>query len=328
MSSDLSYTLLSRLDRNPGLVGLEELEPLPEGRFLGIVGLMLERPSWDVAKALRLDPIIPRIGSHEITRVVKDPRIAAIVARYVPYIGYELSVSPDLAVGDEAIGLGRDFISLLRVRAVPEILVPAVLGCSWSASTLNRRPAHSCDAELLEDIPNLLQLDDPRPVSVADLDWIFQNLSAFQLLLKTSPAYGLAVDSLCQHTQQTSMRMAAAMLWSGIEALFPVRGEITYRLAMYIAAVLDDPGPSRYQTFRLMKQEYNTRSRIVHGDATDFQTIRHHILTTRRVLSQLLCWVTENNGLLSPDELDGRLLSPSARELAQADNKMIAEAME
>lgn len=292
-------------------------EPLPDGRFLGIIGLELENPIWDVAEVLRLQPIQPRPEAHEIARAVNDPDVAAIVGRYSDFLGYELAIAPEVAVGDEAVELGRTFVALLRVRSLVEILVPAAMPCSWSAAILNRVPLHSCAAVLLEDNPNLLQLEDRRPVPSSDLNWIFDNLSVFTLLNQTLPAYNLAVDSLCQHNHQGNLRMAAAMLWSGTEALFGIKGELTYRLAAYIAAILEDASDARYELFRTVKEEYNVRSRIVHGDLSDHERIRQHIVVTRKILSRLICKITERQGIPATDEIERLLLCQTATQLAQ-----------
>jgi hypothetical protein len=318
MLAQPSFSLLHRLSQDTLLDGVQMAEPLPDGRFLGIIGLELETPVWDVAQALRLQPIQPRPGAHEIARAVNDPEVAAIIGRYSDFLGYELAIAPEVAVGDEAVALGRTFVALLRVRSLVEILVPAALSCSWSAATLNRVPPHSCAALLLEDNPNLLQLEDRRAVLLSDLNWIFDNLSVFTLLNQTLPAYNLAVDSLCQHNHQGNLRMAAAMLWSGTEALFGIKGELTYRLAAYIAAFLENASPERHDLFRTVKEEYNVRSRIVHGDLSDQERICQHIVVTRKILSRLICKITERQGIPSIEEIDRLLLCQTATHLAQA----------
>lgn len=311
-----SFSLLQRLSRDTGADGANVAEPLPEGNFLGIIGLQLEEPIWDVATALRLQPIQPRPGAHEVARAVADPQVAAIIGRYSDFLGYELAIAPEVAIGDEALELGRTFLALLRVRSLVEILVPAAMPCSWSAATLNRVPAHSCAAVLLEDNPNLLQLEERRAVPTSDLAWIFDNLSVFTTLNKTLPAYNLAVDSLSQHNHEGNLRMAAAMLWSGIEALFGIKGELTYRLAAYIAGMLEDSAESRYELFQRVKEAYNIRSRIVHGDLSDHEGIRQHILISRKILSRLICNVTERQGIPSTEELDRLVFGQKATQLA------------
>ncbi len=286
-------------------------DPLPEGRFLGIVGLQLVNPVWDMADALRLQPVEPRLGAHEIARALTDPRKAATLGRYCEYIDYELAVAPTVAVGKDAILFAWSFISLLRVRSLVEILVPAALPCSWSVAVLNRLAAHSCEVDLLEDSPNIRQLEEAEPVKDDDLAWIVNRLTTFNSLKATSPPYALAVDSLCEHNHQSSFRMAAAMLWSGIEALFDIKSEISYRLAIYIATLLEKPGNARYELFKRVKKEYNTRSRIMHGDSTDPETLRLHVVTTRKLLSRLICRVTENQGVPKPEEIDGLVLTES-----------------
>jgi hypothetical protein len=304
-----TYSLLRNLEDHPEALGVDLTPPLPQGRFLGIVGLRLEEPIWDVAESLRLQPITTRSGPHEISRVLLDERQAAVAARYSRFVNYELAVSPAIATGDEAVTFAYAYIALLRIRALPEILVPAALPCSWSATTLNRLQPRSCEATLLEDYPNSFQLEEAKTIAVADLTWVFDNLAIFQTLRSTNEAYSLAVDSLCQHGHQTSLRMAAAMLWSGIEAFFPIRSEITFKLASYIATVLEPPGERRHEIYKSVKSGYNTRSRIIHGESSDERSVRRHIVETRELLSRLICKSTELQGIPVIDAIEQALLN-------------------
>ncbi len=301
--------LIQRLEANRNILGTAAPEPLPKGLFLGIIGLLLQDSNWDLEGALRIQVIGSRPGAHEVARALSDQRVAAIIGRYGPLVVHELAVGPEITTGDEAISVGLDFMSLLRVKTLSELLIPAALSCSWSATVLNRVPPQSCDATLLEDIPATLSLEDPKAVSKDDLNWVFEHLSTFQQLYATTPAYALAVDSLCQHSQQTNVRMAAAMLWSGIEALFGLKGEINFRLALYIAAFLEDLGSNRLTVFAAVRSEYNTRSRIVHGDTSDEHLICNHVIKTRQFLSHLLCKSTENRGIPSKEALDAVILA-------------------
>ena len=307
-----SLRLLDRLREHPDATP-EGAEPLLEGWYFAILGLRLAEPIWDAASALRLQPIAPRPEAHEIARALKDAESAVVLGRYAMFLGYELAIAPQVASAEEAIELGKSFLSLLRVKSFPDILVPAAIQSSWSATTLRHVPAHSCDAFLLEDNPNLLQLKDSRAIPASELDWTLQNLAVFDVLNKTSPAYNLAVESLCMYNHQSNLRMAAAMLWSGIEALFGIKGELTYRLAAYIAALLESPGPARYELFCGVRKQYNIRSRIVHGDTSDLGAIRDHVVVTREILSRLICRITQDQGVPSTEALDALVLEGSGQ---------------
>ncbi len=302
-------TLIDRLQANPGFFELAASTPLPDGRYLGIVGLRLLERDWDLGGAIQIQAIGSRPDAHEISRALLDQQNAAAIGRYCHLVTHELAVGPEIATGADAIQLGLQFISLLRTKTLSEILIPAALSNSWSATVLNRIPQHTCDAIVLEDFPKFLSLEDPKIVNKDDLNWVIDNLSAFQQLHATMPAYALAVDSLCQHSHQGSVRMAAAMLWSGIEALFGLQSEINFRLALYVAGFLEDIGPARLSMFSAVKTEYNTRSKIVHGDMNDDAFICAHIVKTRHFLSRLLCKVTENRGMPSKEDLNSLILA-------------------
>ena len=57
------------------------------------------------------------------------------------------------------------------------------------------------------------------------------------------------------------------MIWAGIEALFGIQQELSFRLSLYIAKFLAGNGPSdeTRNLFEDVKRMYGIRSKAVHG---------------------------------------------------------------
>ena len=96
----------------------------------------------------------------------------------------------------------------------------------------------------------------------------------------------------------------AAMLWSGIEAIFGINTELRFRLATMIAALLEPRGAARRSMYRRVKRLYNVRSRIVHGGKASDEEIAEHIVEVRALLSGLLCQFVEGRKIPSETDIE------------------------
>lgn len=102
--------------------------------------------------------------------------------------------------------------------------------------------------------------------------------------------------------------MFAASLWSGIEALFGVQQELSFRIALYVAAFVEPRGQGRFELYRHVKKLYGARSKAVHGAKMTDAELREHICDARKVLSRILCAVIDQGRLLTTDEIERLLL--------------------
>jgi len=168
--------------------------------------------------------------------------------------------------------------------------------------------ADACEVQLLEDVPAARRLDSRAMLSVEALDWVNAQLKHWINLLE-QPAFRLAVDAMTTHHHHANLRMSAAALWSGFEALFGVSSELRFRLALLAAAYLEDRGATRVSLYRRIKKLYDYRSKAVHGGATTDEMLVEHIVEVRHLLSRLLCRMTERCHQPSTDEFEVLLLS-------------------
>jgi len=161
---------------------------------------------------------------------------------------------------------------------------------------------------LLEDAPLAHKLEGAGEVGQEDLEWVSCNLLSFITLLDT-PSFRIAVDALCTHHHHENLRVMVAMLWAGIEALFGINAELTFRLSAYIAVALEPPGKSRHERFKEAKRLYGVRSKVVHGAALSEEELREHVIATRTLLSRLLRAFTEQRKIPQAADLDEARLS-------------------
>jgi Apea-like HEPN len=110
-----------------------------------------------------------------------------------------------------------------------------------------------------------LSRDDPHKITEEEADWLARNMSYARSLLD-QPSFQTSVHRLASFRWHSLPRVRLAILWAGIEGLFGVDSEITFRLSLYIARYLfPDDAAKRLETFNTIKRLYKQRSAAVHG---------------------------------------------------------------
>ncbi len=270
-----------------------------------IIGLSFEDTEVELFPGAVLRRVHEPPGEIELARGLHNQHLFSAVGRYSGGVGHELAI--DSTFGSEeqaAFNLAWWVISALRVRCLPNILVPAVADYSWD--TIAAAPANSCHVQLLEDVPQARRFaPDPR-VGREDLMWVSSHILDFGRLLE-EPRFRLAVDALTTHHHHHNLRVMTALLWSGVEGLFAINAELTFRLAAYASVLLEPAGPSRHQQFAKLKAMYSTRSKVVHGSVVKAADLEQHVIEVRGLLSRLLRVITEEGGITDVAEIERRL---------------------
>ena len=287
----------------------ERLAELGDAQELcfAVSGLSVQCDKYDFSRVAVLRRVESPPGEIELAKAPTRKSLLSAVARHMPYVTHELAVACDGEIFDQSnMNLGWWIISALRTRCQVDILVPAAANVSWDV--IPAVEADSCKIQLLEDVPAARRLDVQTVLSVDALKWVNAELTSWINLLER-PAFRLAVDAMTTHHHHANLRMSAAALWSGFEALFGVNSELRFRLALLAAAYLEDRGPERVSLYRRIKKFYDYRSKAVHGGATTDEMLVDHIIEVRCLLSRLLCRMTEQCCQPSIDEFEVLLLS-------------------
>jgi hypothetical protein len=286
----------------------ERLALAPAGRWcFGLLGVATETPEYRFDTVAILRRVTEPPGEIELATALKEKHLFSAVGRYSHAIAHELVIeqpsgSPDPALFTVAWWL----ISAIRVRTLADFLVPAVADYSWS--TIAGAPDSSCHVQLLEDVPRARSFAKGVTITSADLDWVSEHCLGFSRLLQV-PQFRLAVECLTTHPMESSVRMSAASLWAGFEALLGVTAELRFRISALLATYLRPPGAERLSLFRRLKKLYDVRSMIVHGAPVKDKAVVAHIQEVRGVLSELLCRITEGGRCPTGDEWEEALFS-------------------
>ncbi len=272
-----------------------------------VSGLSLECIHYDFSSIAVLRRVESPPGEIELAKALTYKSLLSAVARHMPSVTHELVVACDGEIFDQPnMNLGWWIISALRTRSQVDILVPAAANVSWDV--IPAVEADTFKVQLLEDVPAARRLDGQAALSIEALDWVNAQLKSWINLLE-QPPFRLAVDAMTTHHHHANLRMSAAALWSGFEALFGISTELRFRLALLAAAYLEDRGPARVSLYRRIKRLYDYRSKAVHGGATTDEILVEHIIEVRGLLSRLLCRMTEQCRQPSMEEFEVLLLS-------------------
>ena len=106
--------------------------------------------------------------------------------------------------------------------------------------------------------------------------------------------------------------MKAAQLWVGIEAIFEVQFEISYKLPLLAALMLQPRGEDCKQLRNRIKKLYSQRSKAVHGQ--EFKNAKQHVHEVRQLLAMLLAIIIEDGHLPTKNEFDDLVLMPRGNQ--------------
>lgn len=104
------------------------------------------------------------------------------------------------------------------------------------------------------------------------------------------------------------------LLWSGIEGLLQIDGELRRRIALHAAILSDGTKEDRVELFRKIKRAYDFRSRIVHGGGVDKERIYDEYRFASDVLVILLAKCVTLGRVPTANEVDEAALSASITE--------------
>ena len=301
--------LLAHFERRRGRAEKRLSDGIEHGWYFGIIGLEMHTASFDFAgHPIVLEEVEEPPSEVELARALTNPALFGAISRYAGRIRHQLRILKCDDDDQAHFNLAWWLISLLRVRTLAEFLVPAVSDHSWSVIAALKK--NTCNVQFVEDVPTAKRLASSSPVADSDLKWVGENLLQFAQLLEI-PSFRLAVESMATHQHQANDRMMVAMLWSGIESLFSIQIELSFRLATFVATALESPGERRRDLYRRMKKLYGVRSKAVHGSKLSVQNIHEHVVEVRQILSRLLCSFIEIGKVPSEDEIENWLFGVS-----------------
>lgn len=264
-----------------------------------IFGLDLADPAMSLGSGLAVRELKGRLNLFGVMALAAAGfREAGAIEPFLPYCFCELESAKDAEVvpGPEALGRAWLVIALLVLRGHKLAIGIAASAYSWSlAFTDGTGPVKI--PTLPEFRGSLLDLHLKTPclrdqkikkLTKEDAEWIAASLSSVSDIFERSEKFRFALQAAVDWRYSVDERTALARIWSGIEAYFGVASELSYRLSLFSACLLEPRGLQRKRRFHEIRKLYDLRSKSVHGESVDRTKLQLAVQDSFALLSDLL----------------------------------------
>ncbi|GAA5140481.1 hypothetical protein GCM10023213_23140 [Prosthecobacter algae] len=200
------------------------------------------------------------------------------------------------------------FVALLRISISPEILCPFISNGPF----LNAEDAVKADVTFYpyetESIYTRFTNAESKKVTESKSVWMRENWHSSMLFAGENKQYKLAVEILGKVQHFHSRGMALVAICGVLESFYlQNRSELSFRLALFIAAYLGNTGKDRISYFNTAKKVYAARSASAHSS----EDCPVEPLLDAIHLLRLTVWAAlSNKKLPKVEDLDVLLLNP------------------
>ncbi len=214
-----------------------------------------------------------RLATHSVLRPAALPPSSSFTRAKTPNaldLALTILCLRDVSSQIEIVGSTPKEAAELAWRSLWDVvLLSALAQCHVNCNLQSSVPVERLgpSSRLTAVNTHLVGLSCPATRVVPDEDalWLEESFSHARELL-AHPRFEMAVQALASHHWIASPRIQLALLWSGIEGLFGVESEISFRLSLYVARFLapQDSEECRH-LFEEVRRSYSRRSAAVHG---------------------------------------------------------------
>lgn len=138
---------------------------------------------------------------------------------------------------------------------------------------------------------------------LTEIEWACRYSAIFHELIHV-PEFSAAMRCYGNANLLPEQDVRVMLLWAGIEGLLSVDAELSRRLALYAALLLDGSPDEKADYFDKVKKAYAIRSRAVHGAGLKQSKVEEGYRTAGQILIRLIKKCVELGRVPSPIELD------------------------
>lgn len=178
------------------------------------------------------------------------------------------------------------------------LLISAILNCEAISNMQCTQPIEEITTESQLHVTNYHLhglVNNPYTITKADATWLSEYFINARNLLDNNTSFSTAVHSLSTYRWHSMPRVQLAILWAGIESIFKINYELSFRLSLYIAKFLGENSKEDMQNiFDEAKSLYKARSSAVHGSKIKGQE-KVYVKKSASLLNKLIKKCIENN---------------------------------
>jgi hypothetical protein len=153
---------------------------------------------------------------------------------------------------------------------------------------------------------------DIHVATLPEIEWARRYSATFHELLDV-PEFSAAIRCYGNAHLLPEQDVRIMLLWAGIEGLLSVDAELSRRLALYTALLLDGTPDEKAAYFDKVKKAYAVRSRAVHGGGLKKSKLEEGYRTAGQILIGLIAKCVEIGRVPSSSELDRLAVSTVVR---------------
>ena len=262
--------------------------------YLYVNGVSVSKPIR-LHDSVCLHPAKPAVKRKEIMSLFENDIDFSIATLCNPTIASQLHIIAD----DKELLVTRAWNSQWDC-----ILLGALLNCNVMCNLQSDQPIeHIAEAQYVHITNYQLRalLSPPYSISEEDEEWLRMNYEAAYTLLEQD-RYQTAVHAMASYRWHSVPRVQLAVIWSGIESVFNVNAEVSFRISLYIANFLGKSEAQAKQLFKQVRKMYSLRSSAVHGNEVK-DNLENAVVESADLLNRILRHCTETKSLPNVDNL-------------------------
>lgn len=277
--------------------------------YFAVGGLQTQQARIDINRAITLRRLESYPRAEQLVASLRDLPTAGCMAHYgEQLVQHELRFDAShFDSFEQVLQTGGLLMGALRIRTGADVFCPAVCERSWAS--LAGMTGNHCRANRVEQVMRTHQFGASSLVTTEDLEWVGRTLGPLTLLMEDD-RFATAVEALCSYLHAGNYRMMAAQLWAGVEAIFDVQHEVSYRISVLAALLLEKRGASCRELFKQLRKLYGERSKAVHGSKLDEQKLQQHVAEVRTLLARLLARLIERGQMPAPSDFEDLIVMP------------------
>ncbi|ESY42558.1 hypothetical protein X747_12450 [Mesorhizobium sp. LNJC384A00] len=249
---------------------------------------------FELSLGVSLDPTVPRLDFSKAAAGSRRFSDYATALQGDEIASFVLEIE-DIAGGEELAAKGWNALWLFHLLSV-SCCSPCLILYSVSDGS---EPAYSG----ANRTPFVRPLSENHLATLEQLRWAKKHLESFDSLIKV-PEFGSAMKCFGNAHYLPDHDIRIMLLWAGIEGLLSVDAELSRRLALYAAILMDGTPEKKAAYFELVKRAYSIRSQAVHGAKAKPEKLETGYHFASRILIGLLKRCVELGRVPSPAEFD------------------------
>lgn len=237
---------------------LSEAPNTQEQAYVFLHGLRVPR-AVRLCDSVELLPATPVLDPNVALEAAKSSEDAATLLLFLPRISSQLRI-----VAEDQMALG----TLIWNAGWDALLLGSAFACQVEQNIESESPSEEVTAETNFRITNYHLHGwhkEPVEISEDDCSWLEANFGKARALLGQD-SFSNSMHCLASYRWHPHPRSQLALIWAGIEALFRIDSELTFRLSLAAAKFLEPADRDAAKgVFRQVKKLYKFRSLAVHG---------------------------------------------------------------